>query len=96
MDRISLNPTPGRQTALTSIKSTTQQLESPTATGLLPGIPDLEHREEVLRSCWDMISWDLIDSVIDQLSNRVSYKRQSYWASTEVAETLTLLKIYWQ
>jgi len=35
-------------------------------------IEDTDHLKQVLNSCWDMISQELINSVIDQWSKRLS------------------------
>jgi len=40
-------------------------------------VQDIEHLKEVLRSCWDMISHDLIDSAIDQWSKRITMVTQT-------------------
>jgi len=35
-------------------------------------IEDVDHLKQVLNSCWDMISQELIDSAIEQWSKRLS------------------------
>jgi len=49
---------------------------------------DIEYLQEAVRSCWDMIVRDLIDSAIDEWSKRdtaiIQVRGHRYWSSTEV------------
>jgi len=55
------------------------------AVGISPenSIQVLERLKEVLRSCWDMISQDLIDGEIDQSSKRITMVIQAQGGHTE-------------